>query len=85
MLVPGYNTGQELGPRVSSQMVGWLISGHLHWGILLVQTSFHSKAFLSNGSQANSHLVTRESSKLFLMKVYLLMKKEKLVADGLPL
>ena len=44
-------------------LVGWLISGHLHWGILLGQTSFHSKPPCPHGSLANSHLDARESSK----------------------
>jgi hypothetical protein len=67
-------------------LVGWLISGHLHWGILLGQTSFHSKPTCPHGSLANSHLGTRESSKRVLDEGLAVVEGgEDFVADDLPL
>ena len=66
-------------------LVGWLISGHLHWGILLGQTSFHSKPTCPHGSLANSHLGTRESSKRVLDDGLVVDEgREDFVAGGLP-
>jgi hypothetical protein len=58
-------------------LVGWLIYGHLHWGIFLGQTSFHSKPSCPHGSLANSHLSPRGLPREVLMMVLLLMKVEK--------